>query len=108
MGKKKQDINQEKLRSTLLSMASMFETGRIKRMKDITTMYPTGIVAALGINFGGYMTKCTSPEKFAISDLIKLSNILNIDIELILKVVIKEAQQNIQPRDISHLLKGDG
>ncbi|MDN5284225.1 MAG: hypothetical protein JWR38_499 [Mucilaginibacter sp.] len=104
----KHDINREKLRSTLLSMASMFETGRIKRMRDLTPMYPTGIVAALGINYGGYMTKCASPEKFVIADLIKLSQILDIDVEFILRVVIKEAQQNVNPKDISHLLNGEG
>jgi hypothetical protein len=105
MAGKTHEINKEKLRSTLLSMASMFETGRIKRMKDLTQMYPTGIVAALGINYGGYMTKCVSPEKFAMSDLVKLSQILDLDLEIILKVVTKEALQNVKPRDISHLLK---
>lgn len=105
MAGKKHEINKEKLKSTLLSMASMFETGRIKRMKDLTQMYPTGIVAALGINYGGYMTKCVSPEKFAISDLVKLAQILDIDLEIILRIVTKEAQQNVKPKDIGHLLK---
>lgn len=86
-------------------MASMFETGRINKMKDIITMYPTGVVAALGINYGGYMTKCASPEKFLLEDLVKLSQILNIDIELILKVVTKESIQNTKKRNIDHLLK---
>jgi len=107
MAGKKHEINKEKLRSTLLSLASMFETGRIHRMKDLTPMYPTGVVAALGINYGGYMTKCVSPEKFAISDLVKLSQILDVDLEIILKIVTKEAQKNVQPRDLSHLLKDD-
>lgn len=100
----KPKVNPEKLRSTILSMASMFETGRIKKMRDITTMYPTGIVWALGINFGGYMSKCMNPEKFVISDIVKLSNLLSIDIELINKVILKEAQENVQPRDLSNLL----
>lgn len=72
-------------------------------MKDITTMYPTGIVAALGINYGGFMAKCTAPEKFVIEDIVKLSQILNIDVELILKVIIKESLENVKPRKIDHL-----
>ena len=84
-------------------MASMFETGRVKKMKDIITMYPTGIVAALGINYGGFMAKCAAPEKFVVEDIVKLSQILNIDFDLIWRVVIKESIDNVPKRDISHL-----
>lgn len=85
-------------------MASLFETGRINRMRDITTMYPTGIVWALGINFGGYMTKCASPEKFVFSDIVKLSKLLDIDVNLIVTVILKEANENVNAKDIGHLL----
>jgi len=104
MAKAAEKINKEKLKNTLASMASMFETGRIKQMKDIVTMYPTGIVLALGINYGGYMSKCAAPEKFVLEDLVKLAQILNIDLELILKVVTKEALKNTAVKDIDYLL----
>ena len=105
MAKSVDKINKEKLKNTLASMASMFETGRVSKMKDIVTMYPTGIVVALGINYGGYMAKCAAPEKFIMEDLIKLAQILNIDIELILKVVVKESLKNVEKKDIGHLLQ---
>ena len=91
----------EKLSKALLSIASMFETGRIKSMKDITSLHPTALVKALGINYGGFMSKCSAPEKFAVSDIIKLSNLLNIDSESIMKIVLKEAQDNFDKKNLT-------
>lgn len=104
MGSPKDNLNPVKLKNTLESIASMFETGRVKKMMDITTMYPTGVVAALGINYGGFMSKCASPEKFLMEDLVKMSHILKIDISLILDVVVKEALKNTPERKVDFLL----
>ncbi len=102
---KPENINPDKLRSSLLSIASLFETDRVDRMRDIAPIYPTGIIKALGINYGGYMSKCNFPERFVVEDIIKLAQILKIEPELIMKVVLKEAKVNVPPRNIDHLLK---
>jgi len=76
----------------------------IHSMNDLTDMYVTGMLAALGIGYDGFVNKCAAPEKFLIEDLIKLSQVIDVDINLILKIVLKQASKNVQPRDISHLL----
>lgn len=98
-------INPEKLKSTLVSLKARFETGTIENMSDLTDMYITGLINALGIGYDGFINKCASPEKFIIEDIVKLSQILNVDINLILSVVVRQAQKNVKPRNISHLLK---
>jgi hypothetical protein len=98
-------INPDNLNSTLKSIKARFDTDDIEKMDDISGIYSTGLKAALGMGHDGYVTKFNKPEKFIIEDLIKLSQITNVDIEKILKVVIKQAIKNVPKRDISHLLK---
>lgn len=100
-------VNSERLKSTIASLKARFETDTITSMNDLTDMYITGLIAALGIGYDGFINKCASPEKFVIEDLVKLSQIIDVDINLIIKVVLKQATKNVKPRDISHLLKGD-
>jgi hypothetical protein len=100
-------VNSEKLKSTLASLKARFETGTIHSMVDLTSLYVTGLITALGIGYDGFINKCSHPEKFLIEDLVKLSQILDVELELILKVVIKQASKNVKKRDISHLLIGE-
>ncbi len=102
---KKPRVNSAKLKSTLISIQSRFETGKVKIMSDIGEMYVTGMIAALGIGNNGYVTKFNAPENFTINDLLKLADITDTDIELIWQVVKKEAIKNYKKRDISNLLK---
>lgn len=97
-------INSERLQSTIASLKARFETNTINSMNDLTEMYVTGMLAALGIGYDGFVNKCAAPEKFLIEDIIKLSQVINVDIDLILKVIIKQASKNVKPRDISHLI----
>jgi len=101
---KKPRVNPAKLKSTLISIQSRFETGKVNKMSDIGDMYMTGMIAALGIGNNGYVTKFSAPENFTINDLLKLSDITNTDVELIWQVVKKQAIKNYTKRDISHLL----
>lgn len=43
---KKTRVNPAKLKSTLISIQSRFETGKINKMSDIGEMYVTGLIAA--------------------------------------------------------------
>ena len=99
-------INSERLKSTIVSLKARFETGTISNMSDLTDFYITGLIAAIGIGYDGFVNKCAHPEKFLIEDLVKLSQIIDVDINLILKVVLKTAQKNVKVKDISHILKG--
>ena len=74
-------------------------------MKDLTDLYVTGLITAIGIGYDGFINKCNNPEKFVMEDIIKLAQILDIDISLILSVILKQAQKNVKPRNITHLLK---
>lgn len=98
-------VNPEKLISTIASLKARFEAGTIHSMDDLTNFYVTGLIAALGIGYDGFINKCSKPERFIIEDLVKLSQVLDVDIELILKVVVKQASKNVKKREISHLLK---
>ncbi len=100
-------INPDKVKSTIASMKARFETNTIHKMSDLADMYITGMTKVLGIGYDGFVSKCSSPEKFVIGDLVKLSQILDVNIELIMKVVLKEAQKNVKPRDLNQLLKAN-
>lgn len=103
----KQRVNSKKLRNTLISIKSRFETKSVKKMSDIGSMYKTGLISALAIGHDGYVTKFNEPENFTVYDLLKLADISDTDIELIWQVVKNQAQKNYKKRDISHLLSDD-
>ncbi|MEJ5996596.1 hypothetical protein WG904_19365 [Pedobacter sp. Du54] len=98
-------INPARLKSTIAALKARFETGTIHSMKDLTGMYVTGMIAAIGMGYDGFVSKCNSPEKFVIEDLLKLADVIEVDISLIMKVVMKQASKNVMKKDISHLLK---
>lgn len=79
----------------LLSVGAMFETNKIKKMYDISDLYPTKIIKLLGINSERYSVKLADPEKFSISELLRLAYILNIDPNLIINVIQMETEQKI-------------
>jgi len=75
---------------TLISIGSMFETGRIKKMYTLAELYPTKIAKSLGINYGRYMVKLSHPDKFTLGEIVRLANLLNIDPDIITKVIYSE------------------
>lgn len=75
---------------TLLSIGSMFETGRIKKMYTLSELYPTKIAKSLGINYGRYMVKLSHPDRFTLGEIVRLANLLNIEPEMITKVIYSE------------------
>tara|TARA_R110002020_G_scaffold293535_5_gene509209 strand:- start:141188 stop:141451 length:264 start_codon:yes stop_codon:yes gene_type:complete len=74
----------------LLSIGSMFETGKIRKMYTLSELYPTKIAKSLGINYGRYMVKLSQPEKFTMGEIVKLAELLNVDPEMITKVIYSE------------------
>jgi hypothetical protein len=78
---------------TLLSIGSMFETGRIKKMYTLSELYPTKIAKSLGINYGRYMVKLSHPDRFTLGEIVRLANLLNIEPEIITKVIYSEMEK---------------
>ncbi|MFN0293602.1 hypothetical protein [Pedobacter helvus] len=97
-------INSERLKSTLVSLKARFETGTITSMDDLTDMYITGLITILGMGYDSFINKCTSPEKFVVEDLVKMSQVFDVDINLIMKVVLSQATKNVKPKDVSRFL----
>lgn len=101
--KEKPRINSKSLNDALVTIRARFKAHEVQKMNDLSKIYVTGIVAALGIGYNGFITKLSSPEHFTIEDLMKLSDITDTEFDLIWDVVKKEALKNHQKRDISHL-----
>jgi len=74
----------------LVSVGSMFETGKIRKMYTLAELYPTRIAKSLGINYGRYMVKLNHPEKFTLGEILKLADLLDIEPEMISKVIYSE------------------
>ena len=79
----------------LSSIGAMFETSKIKKMYDISELYPTKIIKLLGINSERYSVKLADPEKFTVSEILRLAYILNIDPNLIVNVIQAETEKKI-------------
>lgn len=73
-----------------VAIKSMFVSGSVRRMKDIEKLYPTGVSKAIGINHSRYIQKLYKPEEFKFKHIHDLAKLINIDIQLILDVIIKE------------------
>jgi len=81
----KEERNQQ-----FVAIKSMFLSGSVRRMKDIETLYPTGVSKAIGINHSRYIQKLYKPEEFKFKHIYDLAKLINIDIQLILDVIVQE------------------
>jgi hypothetical protein len=79
----------------LSSIGALFEISKIKKMYDIAELYPTKIIKLLGINSERYSVKLADPEKFTVSEILRMAYIFNIDPNLILNVIQAETEKKI-------------
>lgn len=79
----------------LSSIGALFETSKIKKMYDISELYPTKVIKLLGINSERYSVKLADPEKFTVSEILRMAYIFNIDPNLILNVIQAETEKKI-------------
>ena len=89
---KKVDNNPDK---DLISIGAMFELGKIKRMYDIITLSPTRVLQTLGVSHERYVIKLTNPDKFSVSEILRMGYIFNVDPNFILDVIQKETEKTI-------------
>jgi len=97
-------INPQRLQHTISSLKARFETDAIISMNDVAEMYVTGMFIVMGMGYDAFVSKCAAPEKFTVEELMQLSYVLDVKLELILKVVVKQGKVNFKPKDISHFL----
>lgn len=72
------------------AIKAMFETGKIKKLVQLEKLSPTKLSKLLGINYGRYIEKLHNPELFALKELVKLAQIIDIDFKLIVDNVVAE------------------
>ena len=86
----------------LSSIGALFETSKIKKMYDISELYPTKVIKLLGINSERYSVKLADPEKFTVSEILRMAYIFNIDPNLILNVIQVETEKKIISKLAQH------
>ena len=69
---------------------AMFETGKIKKLTQLEKLSPTKLSKLLGINYGRYIEKLHNPELFALRELVKFAEIIDIDFKLLIDTVVTE------------------
>lgn len=89
----------------LSSIGALFETNKIRKMYDISELYPTKIIKLLGINSERYSVKLADPEKFMVSEILRLAYIFNIDPNLIINVIQVETENKIVSKINIHKAK---
>lgn len=86
----------------LSSIGALFETSKIKKMYDISELYPTKVIKLLGINSERYSVKLADPEKFTVSEILRMAYIFNIDPNLVLNVIQAETEKTVINKVIQH------
>lgn len=70
----------------------MFLAGSVSKMKDIEDLSPTKMAKALKINHSRYIEKLRKPETFTFYHIWQLSELLQIDVQLILDIIKNEVR----------------
>ncbi len=73
------------------SVRSLFETNGISRMYEISKLYPTKVVKALGLNYGRYIKKLANPGDFSINEILKFSSLIGVNPNKVIEVILREA-----------------
>lgn len=98
-------INTDKLKNTLLSIKARFESDTINKMTDVADMYSTGLKKALGMGHDSFTTKFSQPQKLTVEDIFKLSDISNVDKNLIWRKVSEEVKKDWKTIDLEKIIE---
>lgn len=74
----------------VIVLKAMFETGAIKKMKDIEKLFPTTIARALKLNHSRYIQKLYKPEEFTLKQVFALAKLVDINPQIIIDVIITQ------------------
>lgn len=81
-----------------LSLKALFESGSVKKMKDIEELFPTMIAKDLGMNHSRYISKLYKPELFSYGQIFKLALMLNVEPQVISNVINQELTTKMKTR----------
>ena len=73
------------------TLKRMFEAGAVEKLYDIKEIQPSRIADILGINKSRYALKLSRPETFSVSEILRLSYIIDIDPNLIINIIQKDS-----------------
>ena len=77
-----------------LSLKALFESGSVKKMRDIEKLFPTMVAKDLQMNHSRYISKLYKPETFSFNQVFKLASLLNIDPHIISDIIMSELSNN--------------
>ncbi len=80
----------EEKNNQFIAIRSMFQSGSVRKMRDIEKLYPTLMAKSLKINHSRYIQKLYHPEEFTIKQLIDFSNLLELDFQLVIDVIARQ------------------
>lgn len=79
------DIDQQ-----YLSVKTLFESGKVKKMRDIEKLFPSKISKALGLNHSRYIEKLYKPDGFLIRQIVRLANLIDVNPKIISDIILDE------------------
>jgi hypothetical protein len=81
-----------------LSLKALFESGSVKRMKDIEKLFPTMVAKDLGMNHSRYTNKLFKPEQFTFKQILKFSILLDVNPKLLSDIILAELLLKSKPK----------
>ncbi len=89
MSEKEKEIEfQQKLKYKLNSLKTDFEAGKIENFKQIEALIPYSVLARqIHMGYAAFKKKCNSPGDFSNNELIRLAELINIDINIMIKFI---------------------
>jgi hypothetical protein len=78
----------KKLAYKFNSLKTDFETGKVENFQQIEALVPLSVLARqMHMGYAAFKNKCNSPGDFTNNELIRLAELINIDINILLKFI---------------------
>lgn len=98
MPRTKQNISKEQKEANLrlslqhkyTSIKTLFEAGKMDSFKQIDSLIrPSVLAKQLHMGYASYVNKCASPGDFSNNELVRMADLFDVDVNLILKFIFK-------------------
>lgn len=90
------NINLDGMDSDFLAIRSLFESGHIKKMKQLEEQAPTKMAKLLGLHYNSYLDKLNGPEKFSVKHINTIAYACRLDPTIIFDVIQNEIKTMIK------------
>lgn len=95
----------ENIHKEFTFIKAAFESGKVRKMSDLEKEKPTLIAKLLGINQGRYGAKLFTPEDFSLSEIIRLSIVINVDVGVLVNIIKNGLADNETKRIEANYIK---